>query len=778
MKMADADLRVLDILTSKVRALSDYNPNAEIKPTVILWPDKDCRFEKSIPNIQKSLPELLVLGDYNPEKKTGPAIWLRCVIAGTVETTIPEGKTPIIYMPGIGRDRFRPDTADSLLKPLIPLQYTGRFFSQRSFRDITPYSFLAKTNEGLGLDIPEGSELRETLKSALPVILDMSLSELDGVHIDTDYLNSILSGGDTIDSLLRYINSGEASFKNPEQREALRKLFNSKYKLNIDKDSQLSAAEKLAKHDNHEWQLVWDRYQKSYNSYKNIEKQIRSCYHEPLVLTVEYMKSEEGWPQYNDQMEELLTNRLNDLLTEPEDTVIKEIEYLDHIHSARIETVWGKHGGSQMARATSYFNEICKLIKSEGYGSSVQELKDYYEKTGYKIDMYALLALSLFKEDGKSNLVKNVLSTFYNNHIDKLANAFQNAVSAEGYPYKAKTDKYKKNTCILFVDGLRYDMAQMLKERIEDDESIDCSIECNSFWCPFPSVTACGKYSISPIVSELQGQECGDYGPAFKDTGSQINATSFKKKLESMGWQIITDASIKDSEYGWYATRSIDELGHQKQCAMAQLLEELIDEVKEKIQELLVAGWVHVLVVTDHGWLLVPNKMPKCELPKSMTESNGGRCAKMIPGVKCEYQQVPWSWNDEHLVAAARGVGSFLDGKEYAHGGLSLEECLTAQLTISSVENESITQIEDITWKGMACSFDVKGDIENLIVDIRFAPSDESTSIVANAKQPDIDGHARLLVVNDDAEGKNAYVVVLSKSEKTVLYQKSIVIGG
>jgi hypothetical protein len=34
---------------------------------------------------RKDLPELFVLGNYAPENRNGPGIWLRCVIAGKVE---------------------------------------------------------------------------------------------------------------------------------------------------------------------------------------------------------------------------------------------------------------------------------------------------------------------------------------------------------------------------------------------------------------------------------------------------------------------------------------------------------------------------------------------------------------------------------------------------------------------------------------------------------------------------------------------------------------------
>ena len=57
-----------------------YNPGEQEAPVCIIWPDRDRQWEKVITNISSEIPELLILGEYDAEKYTGPAIWLRCVI--------------------------------------------------------------------------------------------------------------------------------------------------------------------------------------------------------------------------------------------------------------------------------------------------------------------------------------------------------------------------------------------------------------------------------------------------------------------------------------------------------------------------------------------------------------------------------------------------------------------------------------------------------------------------------------------------------------------------
>ena len=76
---------ILDRLVAAIRSAGVYNPDVQAAPACILWPDRDRQWEAAIARLQAELFELYVLGDYQVEKRTGPAIWLRCVLAGTVE---------------------------------------------------------------------------------------------------------------------------------------------------------------------------------------------------------------------------------------------------------------------------------------------------------------------------------------------------------------------------------------------------------------------------------------------------------------------------------------------------------------------------------------------------------------------------------------------------------------------------------------------------------------------------------------------------------------------
>jgi hypothetical protein len=146
-----------------------------------------------LPRLQTELPELLILGDYAPEKRTGPAIWLRCVIAEVARASrsgfseIPDRDglaTPILYLPGVSRQDIRavenwPDN----LKPLAELQYRGVIWSQINAKDWTILAFLKSDQGGLGLDVAQDNDAKNAMQLALPRLLDEDVELLKGAGL-------------------------------------------------------------------------------------------------------------------------------------------------------------------------------------------------------------------------------------------------------------------------------------------------------------------------------------------------------------------------------------------------------------------------------------------------------------------------------------------------------------------------------------------------------------------------------------------------------------------
>ena len=95
-----------DALTVALQHASDYNQADASAPVVVLWTDAARQWETLLPRLRAKLP-ILTLGPYDPSTRTGPAIWLRCMIARALpEADWPESVTPILYLPGISRQEL------------------------------------------------------------------------------------------------------------------------------------------------------------------------------------------------------------------------------------------------------------------------------------------------------------------------------------------------------------------------------------------------------------------------------------------------------------------------------------------------------------------------------------------------------------------------------------------------------------------------------------------------------------------------------------------------
>ena len=83
---------VFDALLASLQKAADYHRDDTVPPAAILWPDEKREWERLVPRLRMVLPHFLVFGPYDQANRTGPAIWLRCVLAGKVpDVTCPSG---------------------------------------------------------------------------------------------------------------------------------------------------------------------------------------------------------------------------------------------------------------------------------------------------------------------------------------------------------------------------------------------------------------------------------------------------------------------------------------------------------------------------------------------------------------------------------------------------------------------------------------------------------------------------------------------------------------
>src|SRR6202011_765510 len=107
-----------------------------------------------------------------------------------------------------------------------------------------------------------------------------------------------------------------------------------------------------------------------------------------------------------------------------------------------------------------------------------------------------------------------------------------------------------------------------------------------------------------------------------------------------------------------------------------------VRDLVSRIVALLKAGWSDLVVVTDHGWLLVPGGLPKVELKSFLAEHRWGRCAALKSQAQTSAPLFKWQWNPQVTIASPPGAGCFRASMEYSHGGVSLQEMVTPVLRL------------------------------------------------------------------------------------------------
>ena len=778
-------MKIIDCLTKTLRDAAVFNAEIQVAPACILWPDKDRQWEAAIPRLQVELSDLLILGDYAPDLRVGPAIWLRCVLAGkTTDVELPSDRIPIFYLPGVSRQDLRAvESCPDSLKPLAELQYRGVIWSQISAKDWTVLAFLKSDQGGLGLDVAQDTDAKNAMQMALYLVLDEDIDLLKGKRLDKDYFNTLLTGGDPVKEVLQWLN-GSQSFQlwDSIEAKAFVEVCKSQLAFNPQQEGALAGAAKLASHVG-PWQGVWERFCEAPKRYPAIPLQIRKCQMpHPDIFANETTFG--GWPQWNETEENTLRTNLLSLNNGLANTVRTQLRLMEEHHGQRRELVWAELGEAPLALALEKLLVVAELTKNTIAVGTLTELSGQYEAVGWKVDDAVLKALALIEQPVDFDAVTAVIRALYLPWLEESARYLQKQVELSDYPggtiANAQKITYPEGQCLLFVDGLRYDTAKRLCERLE---SRGLDVAENATWSALPSVTATGKAAVSPVKDKIHGEEGNcDFEPCVATTGQSLKGGyHLKKLLVDSGWTLLERQDNGDGlGKAWCEFGDIDHEGHDRGWKLAKHVDSLLKEISERIQALLAAGWKSVRVVTDHGWLLLPGGLPKVELAVSLTDNKWGRCACLKPGASTEQSLYAWFWNPHHHFVLADGVSCFKSGEEYTHGGLSLQECLTLELTVSqkagALQAVSV-EVTDISWKGLRCTIAVDGYFVGLSLDIRQQPGVASSSVVVGLKPLKDNGTASVVVENEALDGNKAFIVFVD-TEGALVAQLATVIGG
>jgi hypothetical protein len=709
-------------------------------------------------------------------------VWLKCAISGVLPEVSFQG-IPIVYLPGVSRAELRAiESCPRELQPLAELQYRGLFWSQVNTKDWTLTAFLSSKNGGLGLDVAQDKATQEALGQALAsgVLLDRPLDELKGRQINAEWLLGLLAPNPTRD-LLVWMNSPQASQKDwvGVRWDVFCKRARTDFGFDPLSDGPLVAAEKLARRES-KWSAVAELYMDSYTSFPAVLTLLRSVQPPDMGLFPE-MERLAGYPQVNEQHEASLRYALSACASMDAAQARKAVVSAEKEHGARRSWLWSRMGQAPLALALEHLACLAELSAALPIGNTPNELAVSYEKAGWRVDNAATQAMGAVHTKLDTDAVGHAVRALYLPWLEEAAKRLQDAVKKVGGlpPLQAAPDLSVKDkgTCSVFVDGLRYDVAQRLRSILQGLGTTTLTAR----WTSMPSVTASGKAWCSPVAGFVAGMaEDVEFEPRVAADEKPLTGHNFRKLLGENGVQPLDKHETGDpTGCGWTESGDLDHYGHEHGVRLARDLDSQLAQVVERVQELRDAGWRRIRVVTDHGWLLVPGGLLKTELPKHQAETRWGRCAVLKDSAHGTPLTFGWDWCKDVQVAYAPGVSSFIAGADYAHGGLSLQECLVPVLDIDFSDGQSTqlqATIKAVTWKGLRCSVEVESAASGLSVDLRTKPALAASSLAASTK-PVENGKASLAVADDDNMGVAAVVVVMS-ADGQVLQKQATTVGG
>jgi len=748
------------------------SPEGIAAPAALLWTDAEKEWLPLIPILKSAIPQLYVLGEYDPESKTGPVIWLKCIVDRTLKEVAPDADlTPILYLPGIDRQVLRAGADCPVsFQPLVELQYRGAVWHQRDGRDWTVSAFLS-TEAGLGLDIAQDMRTKEAMLRALPLLAGEPMSGLRGRRLEAEDFDR-LAVGDPIRDLLSWLASPEVFQERcePARWKTFREVC--KREFDLDPDNGPSVAGDALLHGDGRWEDVWRRFCEAPQLYRGVISVLRDA--KPKDLYVD----EEKIPAKNEESEERLRKALKETLEMAQPQACDAIARLESEHQKRRQWVWAQLGESPLCVVLEFLAKLAGLVKSPLGGISIKQMTDAYADKGWWCDKAVLETLSTMKNSSDSDLIKDVVRLLYEPWLDQTARHFQKLVLEDPSAISSLINPVPgdKETCVLFVDGLRFDLGAVLLEKLEHR---GLKARLSHKIAPSPTVTSTAKPVAASLQAYCQGKDQNeDFYPAMINNDQLATTPRLRDALQKNRTPVLDSA---ESSYGkggeagaWTESGELDTLGHKVGSRMVQHFDMELDLVVERVQSLLDGGWSHVRIVTDHGWILVPGGLKKIELPSSLVGTKWARCAMVKGETTPSVPVFPWFWNPQVLVASPPGAGSFIAGTEYAHGGVSLQECVIPEIIVERGVSVSRAKIGDIKWLRLICRVGVGGNIKGVRVDLRQNWKQANTSV---ATPKELTGTTISVTVEDEKLEGTAVAVVLLDESGRILDHKPTTIG-
>ena len=357
--------------------------------------------------------------------------------------------------------------------------------------------------------------------------------------------------------------------------------------------------------------------------------------------------------------------------------------------------------------------------------------------------------------------VKQRVTDHYMSFLQEINRPLANELSDDPSLGLSQTDFYEefadpnKGTAIIICDGLRYELAEIIKKNLERSTDFEQSIDAMS--AAVPSVTEVGMAAHLPGTLGLSVEDNdlvvtsgGEVMSKKSDRVERFNDAGFDVvTMDDVNSISITELSETDPVPRVVYSATIDKLGESldDDAAFSRVASH-IDDVERTVQRLKQAGYTRFVITSDHGFLYTDRLSDelKVESPDlaSVVKRRFAAASADTPLVDTD-EFIQFDADAlSHLGIEApdlellfpRSVACFKTrggNMQYFHGGISLQELLVPCLTVTTGDTAESASINyDIT---------IPDPVTNSIVSISI---EATTGQVAFEKAPTLEIRAKI----------------------------------
>jgi hypothetical protein len=333
-----------------------------------------------------------------------------------------------------------------------------------------------------------------------PRLAEAPLDCLWGHRLEAEDFDK-LAVNDPIRDLLRWMGTGDAFRigENAERWAAFCNICKSQLQFDPEKKSQSDAASALIEGTG-KFQTVWHRFREAPKLYPGVSQLLRQ-YSGQLKLGFDPERN----PRSNDDAEQRLRKELADIADLPHDEAIQRVLTLEANHGARREWVWAQLGESPLAEALEPLSRLANACSTTLGGASLDAAVEAYANGGWSADRAALETLVLATAPAEMAIVSGAVRAIYRPWLDASARHFQDLLYSSEVAARSMVSgsEQEKDACFLFADGLRFDVAAMLADRLA---AKGLRTRLQHRLAPLPTVTATAK----PFAYPFQGDPSRD----------------------------------------------------------------------------------------------------------------------------------------------------------------------------------------------------------------------------------------------------------------------------